>query len=75
MCDRLSRSDVEEDEDRWEFVEEYDDGEEPPCNTCGGLGYVESVAEVSGRYFWDTMEGGTCPNCRGSGLRRDKITF
>ncbi len=41
------------------------------CNTCGGDGFVESVAAETGRHFWDTEGPGKCPNCRGSGLARD----
>jgi len=60
--------DLDEDED---FDEEF----EPPCHTCGGEGWVDSVAESSGRHGWDTEEPGPCPNCRGSGLRKDCTTF
>lgn len=46
-----------------------------PCHTCGGDGYVDSVAEASGRWDWDTEQAGPCPNCGGSGLRKDCKTF
>ena len=56
-----------------EFCDEFD--EEPRCSTCGGDGDVDSVAEVSGRWGWDDDGPGTCPNCGGSGLRKDQTTF
>lgn len=52
-----------------------DDFDEPSCHTCGGEGWVESVAAESGRYFWDDDSPGKCPNCRGSGLAKDCSTF
>lgn len=60
-------------------AEDYDDfhdfDEEPHCRTCCGDGWVESVAEESGRYGWDDDGPGKCPNCRGSGLLKDCSTF
>lgn len=41
------------------------------CHTCGGDGFVWNVADVTGRYFWDTDGPGDCPNCKGSGLAKD----
>lgn len=56
---------------------EYDDygDDEPTCHTCCGEGWVESVAEESGRWGWDEDGPGKCPNCRGSGLLKDCTTF
>ena len=57
---------------------EYDDFDEefePPCHTCGGEGWVESVAAESGRHGWDDEGPGLCPNCGGSGLAKDCTTF
>lgn len=53
--------------------EEYWDEEcnEPICYTCGGDGWVDSVAQTTGRYFWDDDGPGECPNCKGSGLAKD----
>lgn len=48
---------------------------EPRCHTCGGEGFVENVAAETGRWGWDEDGMGTCPNCRGSGLRKDCTTF
>jgi DnaJ-class molecular chaperone len=53
---------------------ELDDHEES-CSTCGGDGFVDSVAEESGRWGWDDEGPGPCPNCGGSGLRKDQVTF
>lgn len=55
--------------------EEWDEEHEPPCHTCGGDGWVDSVSQESGRTFWDTDGPGPCPNCNGSGLRKDCVTF
>jgi hypothetical protein len=54
---------------------DWDDAPEPPCYTCGGDGVVDSVAECSGRWGFDDRGPGTCPNCNGSGLRKDQQTF
>lgn len=51
------------------------DGEEPECSTCGGAGWVESVSQASGRFLWDPDGPGDCPNCGGSGLRKDQTVF
>jgi hypothetical protein len=53
----------------------HDDGPEPSCLTCGGEGLVDSVSETSGRRGWDDDGPGTCPNCNGSGLRKDQQVF
>ena len=52
-----------------------DDGCEPSCMSCGGEGIVDSVCEESGRWGWDDDGPGTCPNCNGSGLRKDQTWF
>lgn len=52
-----------------------DDGCEHSCMSCGGEGTVDSVCEETGRYGWDTDGPGTCPNCNGSGLRKDQTYF
>jgi hypothetical protein len=54
---------------------DWDDAPEPKCMSCCGDGFVDNVAEESGRYGWDTDGPGTCPNCNGSGLRKDQQTF
>jgi hypothetical protein len=51
------------------------EGEEPLCMDCGGDGYVDSVVEISHRYFWDDDGPGICPNCSGTGLRKDQMWF
>lgn len=51
------------------------DCEEPSCLDCGGEGFVDSVSESSGRRGWDDDGPGTCPNCNGSGLRKDQQWF
>jgi len=58
-----------------DYDDDFEDRDEPHCDTCGGAGWVESVARESGRYFYDTDSPGTCPNCGGSGLRKDQKTF
>lgn len=56
--------------------DEFDyDGYEPSCYTCCGEGVVDSVAQASGRYGWDDDGPGDCPNCGGSGLRKDQKVF
>lgn len=52
-----------------------DDDDFLPCPVCGGEGWVDSVAEHSGRYFWDSNGPGPCPNCKGSGDRKDCTVF
>lgn len=52
-----------------------DDGYEPPCMSCSGEGTVDSVSAESGRWGWDDDGPGTCPNCNGSGLRKDQKWF
>ncbi len=53
-----------------------DDGDpEARCHTCCGEGWVESVAQETNRWGWDEDGPGKCPNCRGSGLRKDCTTF
>lgn len=56
---------------------QFDEGclDEPPCHDCGGEGWVDSVVEYSGRWGWDDDAPGICPNCRGSGKRKDCTTF
>lgn len=63
-----------DDPDRSADASDYDDNDfdpEHPCHTCGGDGFVDSVAEESGRWGWDEDEPGQCPNCNGSGLAKD----
>jgi hypothetical protein len=57
--------------------DDFDDlnGVEPACMDCGGEGVVDSVSESSGRILWDDDGPGTCPNCCGSGLRKDQQWF
>lgn len=64
-----------EPEELEEIPYELDDDFEPTCMTCGGDGFVDNVAEASGRWGWDTEEPGECQNCGGSGLRKDQKTF
>jgi hypothetical protein len=51
------------------------DGPEPACLSCGGDGFVDSVAGESCRYGWDDDGPGICPNCNGSGSRKDQQWF
>lgn len=57
--------------------EDYGDGDEPECMDCGGEGYVQG--EDIQRYYdagWiDPEKTYRCPNCRGSGLRKDQTVF
>ena len=57
--------------------DDFDDDDEhgPRCMSCGGEGIVDSVCEESGRWGWDNDGPGTCPNCNGSGLRKDQTYF
>ncbi len=64
----LNLNNYDDDED------DYDD-DEPRCTTCGGDGFVDSVAAETGRYGWDDDGPGKCPNCKGSGLRKDQQYF
>lgn len=57
------------------FDDDHFSDQEPTCMTCGGDGFVDSVAGESGRYFWDDDGPGTCPNCNGSGSRKDQKWF
>lgn len=61
-------------DDYFDDDEDFDD-HEPHCRDCGGEGYVDNVAEISGRWGWDDDGPGFCPNCRGSGLLKDCTTF
>ena len=54
---------------------EIDPEMEPRCHTCGGDGWVDSVVAESGRWGWDEDAPGECPNCGGSGLKKDCQTF
>lgn len=73
MADETRKQDC----DHWR--DEYDDDDfedrEPLCMTCHGDGVVDSVSQESGRWGWDTDGPGDCPNCGGSGLRKDQKTF
>lgn len=68
-----------EEQNRDDYVYEDEEGyledDEPLCHTCGGEGWVDDVAEESGRWGWDPSAPGKCPNCGGSGLLRDCTTF
>lgn len=48
---------------------------EPLCMSCNGDGIVDSVCEESGRWGWDDDGPGPCPNCNGSGMRKDQQWF
>lgn len=50
---------------------EIEDNDDPDleCTYCGGEGITEGKNPM-----WDEGELVTCPNCRGSGLRKD-MTF
>lgn len=52
--------------------DEFDDDRELECISCLGEGWVDSVAAETGRYLWDTDGPGPCPNCGGSGFRKDQ---
>lgn len=47
--------------------EDYEPDPDALCNTCGGDGFVDSVAEVTGRHGWDDEGPGDCPDCLGTG--------
>ena len=49
--------------------------DETRCCTCGGSGMVESMLEELQRFGWDEDKPGTCPNCGGSGFRKDCTYF
>lgn len=51
--------------------EDFDD-RELECITCLGEGWVESVVHETNRYGWDDDAPGPCPNCGGSGFRKDQ---
>lgn len=54
--------------------EDYDDGVEPECHTCGGDGCLEAnEAHCDWVNYGDELV--TCPNCRGSGLLKDCTVF
>lgn len=67
------------DEEEYETYDEdyYEDdyGPEPECHTCGGSGWVESLAEERGDWLCYEDKPGDCPNCKGSGLRKDCTYF
>ncbi len=48
---------------------------EPNCMTCSGDGIVDAVAGETGGFGWDDDGPGTCPNCNGSGKRKDQRYF
>lgn len=52
-----------------------DDEHGPSCMSCCGDGYLDNVSEVSGRWGWDDDGPGPCPNCNGSGFRKDQTWF
>jgi len=54
-----------------EYLDEDDFDPESNCHTCGGDGFVDSVAEETNRWGWDDDGPGECPNCRGSGKAED----
>lgn len=54
--------------------EEYDDGDEPACHTCGGDGYCEAN-EAYNDWVNYGDELVKCLNCRGSGLLKDCTVF
>ena len=62
-------------DDYEEMFEDDTTDDELECTSCGGAGWVWSVADESGRYGFDDDEPGTCPNCGGTGLRKDQKWF
>lgn len=64
-----------DDSDWYDDFDDYDYDPEAPCHTCGGEGWVESVVEVTRRWFFDDGGPGPCPNCRGSGFAKDCSYF
>jgi hypothetical protein len=57
--------------------EDYGDGDEPECMDCGGEGYVAGY-EIEQNYdagWIDPEKTYRCPNCRGTGLRKDQTVF
>ena len=54
--------------------DDYDDGMEPGCHTCGGDGFLEAnEAHCDWVNFGDELV--SCPNCCGSGLLKDCTVF
>jgi hypothetical protein len=63
-----------QDDDRFDDEDDFG-GQEPACMNCMGEGVVDSVAGESGRWDWDDEGPGICPNCNGSGSRKDQQWF
>jgi hypothetical protein len=58
----------------YEPDEDYGDGLDDSCHTCGGEGFLpEDEAELDWINFGDDLV--ECPNCGGSGLRSDCRVF
>lgn len=60
------------DPDVGDFYPDEDESELPDdldCTYCGGDGFTEGKDPC-----WDEGELSTCPNCKGSGLKKD-MTF
>jgi hypothetical protein len=62
------------DDDEGDWSDDMGD-DEPDCMTCGGDGFVDSVAQETGRHGWDDDGPGECPNCGGTGKRKDQKWF
>lgn len=58
-------------------ADDEEDGDEPDCMDCGGDGWVHG-SEIADFYDYgwiDENKTYRCPNCGGSGLRKDQTTF
>ena len=55
--------------------DDYGDGLEPNCQTCGGDGFEWCEDTNSAEGCWQPDcdgSGHTCPNCKGSGQAKDQ---
>lgn len=51
--------------------DDFFEQEERECHTCAGNGWVESLAEERMDFLAYPDKPGCCPNCGGTGLKRD----
>lgn len=63
------------DEELYYDDEYYLDELDNCCHTCGGSGWVESLAEERCDWLNYADKPATCPNCGGTGLAKDCTYF